>query len=106
MALSIWDEEVAINIGKHKEKTAYIGTSRTQGMAFGTNRAVHVEITADGLTQIKKLQVGLHRISHDTQVPGYSGTKGDIVFNANPTTNVFAWVCLGAYKWQPLKSAE
>jgi len=106
MALSIWDEEVAINIGKHKEKTAYIGTSRTQGIAFGTNRTAHVEITADGLTQIKKLQVGLHRISHDTQVPGYSGTKGDIVFNANPTTNVFAWVCLGAYKWQPLKSAE
>jgi hypothetical protein len=106
MALSIWDEEVAINIGKHKEKTAYIGTSRTQGIAFGTNRAVHVEITADGLTQIKKLQVGLHRISHDTQVPGYSGTKGDIVFNANPTTNVFAWVCLGNFKWQPLKSAE
>ena len=106
MALSIWDEEVAINIGKHKEKTAYIGTSRTQGIAFGTNRTAHVEITADGLTQIKKLQVGVHRISHDIQVPGYSGTKGDIVFNANPTTNVFAWVCLGAYKWQPLKSAE
>jgi hypothetical protein len=106
MALSIWDEEVAINVGKLKEKTAYIGTSRTQGIAFGTNRTAHVEITADGLTQIKKLQVGLHRIGHDTQVPGYSGTKGDIVFNANPTTNVFAWVCLGAYKWQPLKSAE
>lgn len=106
MALSIWDEEVAINIGKHKEKTAYIGTSRTQGIAFGTNRTAHVEITADGLTQIKKLQVGVHRIGHDTQVPGYSGTKGDIIFNANPTTNVFAWVCLGGYKWQPLKSAE
>ena len=106
MALSIWDEEVAINIGKHKEKTAYIGTSRTQGIAFGTNRTAHVEITADGLTQIKKLQVGVHRISHDTQVPGYAGTKGDIVFNANPTTNVFAWVCLGNFKWQPLKSAE
>ena len=106
MAVSIWDEEVAINIGKHKEKTAYIGTSRTQGIAFGTNRTAHVEITADGLTQIKKLQVGVHRISHDTQVPGYSGTKGDIVLNANPTNNVFAWVCLGNFKWQPLKSAE
>lgn len=107
MALSIWDEEVAINIGKHKEKTAYIGTSRTQGIAFGTNRTAHVEITADGLTQIKKLQVGVHRISHDTQVPGYSGTKGDIVFNSSPNNDrVFAWVCLGAFKWQPLKSAE
>jgi hypothetical protein len=106
MALSIWDEEVAINIGKHKEKTAYIGTSRTQGIAFGTNRTAHIEITADGLTQIKKLQVGVHRISHDTQVPGYSGTKGDIVFNSNlGADRVFAWVCLGAFKWQPLKSA-
>jgi hypothetical protein len=106
MAVSIWDEEVAINIGKNKLNQAYIGTSRSQGIAIGTNRIPQIEITADGLTQIKKLQVGVHRISHDTQVPGYSGTKGDIVFNANPTDNVFAWVCLGAYKWQPLKSAE
>jgi hypothetical protein len=106
MALSVWDEEVAINIGKHKEKIAYIGTSRAQGIAIGTNRVAHIEVTADGLTQIKKLQVGLHKISHDIQVPGWSGTRGDIVFNSNPTNNVFAWVCLGAFKWQPLKSAE
>ena len=67
----------------------------------------HVEITADGLTQIKKLQVGVHKISHATEVPGWSGTKGDMVFNANPGSNrVFAWVCLGAFKWQVLKSAE
>jgi len=107
MALSVWDEEVAINVGKHKEKTGYIGTSRPQALAFGTNRNAHIEITVDGLTQIKKLQVGVHRISHDIQVPGYAGTKGDIVFNSNLTNDrVFAWVCLGGYKWQPLKAAE
>lgn len=106
MAVSIWDEEVAINIGKNKLNQAYFGTSRAQGISIGTNRVGHLEITADGLTQIKKLQVGVHRISHEPKVPGYSGTRGDIVFNSNPTDSVFAWVCLGAFKWQPLKSAE
>lgn len=107
LALSVWDQEVAINIGKHKENIAYIGTSRNQGIAIGTNRAVHIEITNDGLTKIKKLQVGLHRISHEPLVPGYSGTRGDFVFNSNPNNDrVFAWVCLGGFKWQPLKAAE
>lgn len=106
MAISVWDEEVAINIGKNKLNQAYIGTSRAQGIVFGTNRTPQIEITADGLTQIKKLQVGVHRISHNDKVPGWSGTRGDIVFNSSPVDSVFAWVCLGNFKWQPLKSAE
>ena len=107
MALSVWDEEVSVGIGKFKAGQAYIGTSRLQSLVLGVNRQPHLEIDADGLTKIKKLQLGLHKISHNPAVPGWSGTRGDIVFNANPVTDrVFAWVCLGAYKWQPLKSAE
>ena len=107
MALSIWDEEVSVVIGKHKAKQAYIGTSRDSGVAIGVNRVPHIEIDIDGLTTVKKLRVGLHRISYDTQVPGWSGTRGDIVFNSNPGPDrVFAWVCLGAHRWQTLKSAE
>ena len=107
MALSVWDEEVALIFGKHKLKEAYIGTSRVQGLTLGVNRVGQLTIDADGLTTIKKLQVGLHKISHATQVPGWSGTRGDMVFNASPGSDrVFAWVCLGAYKWQVLKSAE
>lgn len=106
-ALSVWDEEVAVIIGKHQAKQAYIGTSRDQGVAIGVNRQPQIEIDTNGLTRIKKLQIGLHKISYDTQVPGWSGTRGDIVFNSNPGTDrVFAWVCLGAHKWQTLKSAE
>lgn len=106
MALSVWDEEVSVGIGKFKNGQAYIGTSRLQSLAIGVNRQPQIEIDADGLTKIKKLQLGLHKISHDTAVPGWSGTRGDIVFNSNPGADlVFAWVCLGAYKWQPLKSA-
>jgi hypothetical protein len=107
MALSVWDEEVSIVIGKNKDKQAYIGTNRDQGLVIGVNRLPQIEIDATGLTAIKKLQVGLHKISHDTQVPGWSGTRGDIVFNSNPGPDrVFAWVCLGTFKWQTLKSAE
>ena len=107
MALSVWDEEVSIVIGKNKAKQAYIGTNRDQGLVIGVNRLPQIEIDSTGLTAIKKLQVGLHKISHDTKVPGWSGTRGDIVFNSNPGPDrVFAWVCLGTFKWQTLKSAE
>jgi len=106
MALSVWDEEISINIGKHKEKIAFIGTSRDQGLAIGTNRIPQIEIDADGMTQIKKLRIGVHQISHSNTVPGWAGTRGDLVFNTNPVDNVFAWVCLGNFKWKLIKSAE
>jgi hypothetical protein len=107
MALSVWDEEVSIVVGKNKANEAYIGTNRDQGIVIGVNRKPQIELNTNGLTTVKKLQVGLHKISHDAQVPGWSGTRGDIVFNANPGPDrVFAWVCLGAHRWQVLKSAE
>lgn len=106
-ALSIWDEEVSVIIGKHQAKQAYIGTNRDQGLMLGVNRQPQIEIDSTGLTRIKKLQVGLHKISHDTQVPGWSSTRGDLVFNSSPgSDNVFAWVCLGGHKWKTLKSVE
>lgn len=106
-ALSVWDEEVSINIGKYKNKQAFIGTGRDQGLSLGVNRIPQIDISADGLTTIKKLRVGIHTISHAPDVPGWSGTRGDIVFNSNPKDNrVFAWVCVGGFAWQVLKSAE
>jgi len=105
MALSVWDEEVSIVIGKNKANEAYIGTNRAQGIVIGVNRQSQIELTSDGLTRIKQLQVGLHRIAHAPQVPGYSGTKGDIVFNSDPNDSpIFAWVCIGGHRWKTLKS--
>jgi hypothetical protein len=107
MALSVWDEEVSIIIGKNKAKQAYFGTSRDQGLVIGVNRVPYIEVDSDGLTTIKKLRLGVHKISHANDAPGWSGAKGDLVFNTNPGPDrVFAWVCLGSYKWQTLKSAE
>jgi len=108
MALSVWDEEVSILAGKFKDRSAYIGTGRLQNLVLGVNRTPAVEIDIDGITAIKKLRVGVHRISHGTEVPNYAGTKGDVVFNANPNINdnVFAWQCLGGFKWKIIRSVE
>jgi hypothetical protein len=107
MALSVWDEEVSVVIGKNQNNEAYIGTNRDQGVSIGVNRIPQIEISAAGLTRIKQLQIGLHKISHAPQVPGWAGTRGDLVFNINPGADrVFAWVCLGAHRWQTLKAAE
>jgi hypothetical protein len=105
MALSVWDEEIALIAGKLSKQQAYLGTARLQNLAIGVNRTPQIEIDTDGLTTIKQLRVGRHRIGHDTEVPGYSGTRGDIIFNSNPTPDSpFAWTCLGSFQWKPLFS--
>lgn len=106
MALSIWDEEVTMSLGKISAKKAFVGTSRLQNLSIGVNRTGYIEIDTDGLVTVNRLRVGQYRIGHADQVPGYSGTRGDIVFNSDPRENSpFAWICLGQYRWQPLRSA-
>ena len=106
-ALSVWDEEVAINIGKFKNNTAYIGTNQHQGMHIGVNRQTAIEIDSEANTTIKNLRLGIHKISFAAELPNYAGSKGELVFNSNPSVNdtVFAWVCLGGHKWKVLRGA-
>lgn len=106
MALSVWDEEVSLAFGKHKQQTAYLGTLKPQAMVIGINRQPAIEITDQGRVTINYLTVGRHRLCHEAEIPNYSGTKGDIVFNSNPRGDgVWGWQCLGAFKWTPLRSA-
>jgi len=107
MALSVWDEEVSVIAGKLSKQRAFVGTARLQNLAIGVNRTPQIEIDVDGLTTIQQLRVGRHRISHAGTVPGYSGTRGDLVLNSDPKPGTpFAWVCLGAFQWQSLHSAQ
>lgn len=106
MALSVWDEEVSIGLGKSKQNTAFMGTTRSQDLSIGTNGRGDIVISKDGATTIKKLYVGKNQIGHATEVPNWSGTKGDIIFNTAYTVgDAFAWICLGAFRWQTLKAA-
>jgi hypothetical protein len=105
MALGLWDEEVSIVAGKRQKDQAYIGTSRKQSLSLGVNRDVALEIDTDGLTTVKNLRIDRFKIGFAPQVPGYSGTRGDLVFNSDPKPDSpFAWVCLGGFKWQTLKA--
>lgn len=106
MALSIWDEEIAIIAGKFAKQKAYIGTARANELSLGVNRQEHLTIDVNGLITIKQLRIGQQKIGYAKDVPGYSGTRGDLLFNSDPKPNSpFAWVCLGGYNWQTLKSA-
>lgn len=106
-ALTVWDEEVCVTIGKHQKNSAYLGTSRKQSLGIGVNRNVEIMIDTEGLTSVRKLRIDRWRILWSDQVPGWSGTRGDIAFNSNPTVgSPWAWQCLGGYKWQPLAGRE
>jgi hypothetical protein len=105
MALSLWDEEVAVVAGKLKQAHAFIGTARQQTLSLGVNRKAWLDIDTDGLVTVKNFRIDRHRLSFAGQVPGYSGTRGDLVFNSDPNDGQpFAWVCLGAFRWQPLRT--
>jgi hypothetical protein len=105
-ALSIWDNEVTIDIGKRSANNAQIGTSKAQDLTFITNNQEQMKIDKDGLTHINKLKLGRNRISTSDSTPGWSGAKGDIVFNYNYTPGgTFAWICIGDYRWSELVSA-
>lgn len=106
MALSVWDEEVSVNIGKRSQDQAYIGTGRRQELALGVNREVALTIDDQSMTTIKSLRIDKWRLSHSNTTPGWSGNRGDFFFNSDPKPDApFAWVCLGGFRWQPLRSA-
>jgi hypothetical protein len=106
MALTVWDEEVCVLAGKISQDLAYLGTGRRQSLALGVNRKNHLVIDADGLVSVNEFRIDRWRIAHASQVPGHSGTRGDFVLNHDPKPDApFAWVCLGGFKWQPLRSA-
>ena len=106
MALGLWDDEVSVLIGKLSQNNAFVGTGRGQSLSLGTNRIPHLEINTDGLVTVKKLQIDRFQIGHATSVPGHSGTKGDLLINSDfKQDQPFAWICLGGFRWQPLKGA-
>lgn len=106
-AFTIWDEEVSITQGKHSANTAFIGTSKSQDLVIGTNRQAQIKVNADTGVWVDRLTVNKNSIAHSKEVPNYSGTKGDIVFNIDHKPGTpFAWICLGNYRWNELRSAQ
>lgn len=103
MALTIWDEEVSVSVGKISQDRAWIGSSRNQTLDIGTNRRRAITIDPDGLVVLDRLRIDRWRIAFANAVPNHSGTRGDLVINHDPKPDApFGWQCLGGFKWQSI----
>ena len=98
--LSIWDEEVEINLAKYEHDVGYIGTPRYQKFVLGSNSRENIILHVDGSVEIEKLAVGKTLMSSAKEIPNYNGELGQIVWNETPSHGgVVGWVCLGATRW-------
>ena len=99
-ALSIWDEEVEINVSKREQDTGYISTPRHQKLVLGANSKENLKLNVDGSVQVDTLVLGTIQMTSAPTVPNYPGTAGQMVWNSAPGHgSAIGWVCLGATLW-------
>ena len=99
-ALSIWDEEIEIGIGKQTHNTARIGAARDQSLIIGSNKQDNIILTPDGVTAISKLRLGNMMFSSSAMPPQYDAPRGTVVFNEVPSLGgPLGWVSLGNARW-------
>lgn len=100
-ALDIWEDDTRLSLGKKNKDTTQISTNNRLEIATG-DTAITIDDT--GKVTIKELMVGRNNISFGKQVPNYSGQKGDIVFNMNPSPGApLGWQCLGSFRWRVIE---
>jgi hypothetical protein len=99
-ALTIWEEEIDINIGKRQQGVAQIWSNRDQLLVIGTNGKSNLLLNTDGSVTIPRLQLGTTSISTSPTPPKNDTEKGSIVFNSNPSIGgPLGWVSLGQARW-------
>lgn len=99
-ALSIWDEEIDINMGKRQQGVAHISSNRDQLLIIGTNGKTNLLLNTDGSVTIPRLQLGATSITTAPTPPSTDAEKGSIVFNTNPSVGgPLGWVSLGQARW-------
>ena len=99
-ALTVWDQETEVVIGKHASQEGYIGTRRRQDLNIGANNKVGIKVRSDGTVSMDKLELLGRTISSGKSIPGHAAKKGDIVLNDNPTVGGYVgWVCLDGIRW-------
>jgi len=98
-ALSVWDEEVEINIGKLRQDTAEISAERGT-LVLSSNQQQNLTIEADGSVTVKTIKIGNLTFTSAATPPNYDAVRGMIVFNENPNLGgPLGWVSLGDARW-------
>lgn len=99
-ALSVWDQEVEVAVGKRSKDVAYFGTPRNQSMIVGANMKDNLIIGADGSVQVKTLKVNQSWLGSTGAEPVHAGERGTVLFNDSPDIGQpIGWVCLGGARW-------
>ena len=99
-ALTVWDNEVEVVVGKHKSQEGYFGTRRRQDLNIGANNKIGLTVRSDGSVEINKLKLLERTIGSSNAIPGHAAKKGDLVLNDNPTVGSYlGWICLDGLKW-------
>jgi phage baseplate assembly protein gpV len=99
-ALSIWEEEVELGIGKQQKDTARIATRREQRLVLGSNGKDNLIVLPDGSVQANRMTIGNVTLSSSPTPPSNDAPRGSIVFNENPNVGgPMGWVSLGNAAW-------
>jgi hypothetical protein len=99
-ALTVWDQETEVVIGKHASQEGYIGTRRRQDLNIGANNQVGITVRSDGTVALNKLELQGKVISSGDTIPGHAAKRGDIVLNTKPSVGGYiGWVCLDGLRW-------
>jgi hypothetical protein len=99
-ALSLWDQEVEVGVGKQSTNTAVIETPRNQALVLSSNRKNNLTLTTDGAVTVNKINMGTMTFSVGDRPPTDNQPKGSVVFNNNPSLGgPLGWVSLGDARW-------
>ena len=99
-ALSIWDQEVELGMGKRERDVAYIGTPRGQRLIVAAGKNDNLIIDTDGSVKVKSLEVDGVRFMAVDSAPNFTAPVGTIAWNRKPAHGAsIGWVSLGNAVW-------
>jgi hypothetical protein len=99
-ALTLWDDDIELVLGKKQSGLAQIGTTRNQAVALTSNLKNNILLNPDGSVTIAQLNLGNMSLTSSPTPPTYNAPKGSVVFNANPSLGgPLGWVSLGEARW-------
>jgi hypothetical protein len=99
-ALSIWDEEIEVSVGKNQKGIGRISVERENSLVLGSNGHDNITLKSDGTTVIPKLQLNNMLITSSPTPPSDNAARGTVVFNENPSLGgPLGWVSLGDARW-------
>lgn len=99
-ALTLWDDDTEIILGKKQSGIGQIGTTRNQTVALTSNLKNNILLNPDGSVTIAQLNLGNMSFTSSPTPPNYNAPKGSVVFNANPSLGgPLGWVSLGEARW-------